>query len=229
MQDSDNQYIIAADFINQMLPPLKPADTIEKALEWMRQFRVRALAVVENGEYKGMVEEETLIDANEAHKTIAETKLLHQDVHVFEQQHFYEVIKEAERHNLQNIAVLDNDRKYQGIISVGDTFTALARNHATRNPGGIVVIAMKEYEYSMAEIARLVESNSVKILSSYIENDPTDLTAIKLTLKLNKIDLTHVIATLERFGYHVVARFQETPAFQHEKERLDLLMRYLEI
>ena len=52
---------------------------------------------------------------------------------------------------------------------------------------------------------------------------------IKLTLKINQDDLSRIVATLERFGYRVIARYRETKREDEGKERIDLLMRYLNI
>jgi CBS domain-containing protein len=148
---------------------------------------------------------------------------------VTENQHFYDVIKEAHQNALQVVAVVDELGKFRGVITLKDTVTALARTYATQSPGGIIVLSMREYDYSMAEIGRLVESNQAKILSSYLEPDPYDPTRIKVTLKLNLIDLSRVIATLERYNYRVIAKFQEMETVDYDKERLGLLLRYLDI
>jgi DNA-binding winged helix-turn-helix (wHTH) protein len=56
-----------------------------------------------------------------------------------------------------------------------------------------------------------------------------DPAKIKLTLKINKLDLSRTIATLDRFGFKIIARFQENQVISNEKERLDILLKYLDI
>ena len=67
------------------------------------------------------------------------------------------------------------------------------------------------------------------ILSSYVDTDPYDTNLIKLTLKLDKTELTPILATLERFEYRVIAKFQENPDADIQKERLDMFFRYFDI
>ena len=43
------------------------------------------------------------------------------------------------------------------------------------------------------------------------------------------VDLSRIVATLERFGYRVIGRYQEAPHDDDSKERLDMLMKYLNI
>lgn len=219
----------AQDFINPMIPPLRPQDTVQKALNWMNEFRVHQLPVADQGHYLGIIAEDVLYDSNKPEAPIADFELDHRQTTVGEHQHFYDVIKEAHQNALQVIAVLDEEGKYKGVITIKDTITALARTYATQNPGGIIVLSMHDYDYSMAEIARLVEADNAKILSSYVEADPYDPRMIKLTLKLNILDLTRVIATFERFNYRVIAKFQEVETNSYDKDRLGLLLKFLDI
>lgn len=230
MTDLQVDYTVARDFINTVIPPLKPTDSVQKALNWMNELRVHQLAVVsDEGNYLGMVNEDVLYDSDEYDALISDFPFQYKNVYISEYQHFYEVINKASKHSLHTIAVLDEFGKYIGVISVNDTVSVLARSYATQETGGILVLSMRDYDYSMTEISRLVESEGVKILSSYIEPDTYDRSMVKLTLKLNRTDLTRVIATLERFDYQVIASFHESEKLDITKERLDMLMRYLEV
>ena len=77
------------------------------------------------------------------------------------------------------------------------------------------------------DISRHVESNDAKILSAYVSPDELDPYKIKLTLKINTTDLTRIIATLERFEYRIIAQYQESADNQADKDRYDLLLKYL--
>ena len=88
---------------------------------------------------------------------------------------------------------------------------------------------MNHVDYSLAEISRLVEENHAKILSSIVKEDPLDPGKLRLTLKINQLDLSRIVATLERFGYKVIGRYHETKVLGDEKDRIDMLLRYLDI
>jgi len=96
-------------------------------------------------------------------------------------------------------------------------------------PGGIIVLSMDLIDYSLAEISRYVEENNAKVISSLMVEDPMDKGKIKLTLKINQLELNRIIATLERFGYRVIGRYQEVKELSGEKEKIDMLLRYLDI
>lgn len=221
--------MIAQELINDMIPPLKMSDKAKKALGWMEELRVGHLPVVHDSAFLGFVSEDMLFETNDGERMIGNLKLDYQHCSVAYYQHFFDIIKMASDNDLEVVAVLDEHRNYMGAVSLGETLTALSQTATIQSPGGILVLSLDGYDYSMAEIARLIESDNARILGSSITNDINDPSTMKLTLKLNKTDLSSIIATLERFGYRVDARFQEEAVVSNERERLDILLKYLNI
>ncbi|WP_035756261.1 CBS domain-containing protein [Hugenholtzia roseola] len=219
----------AAELINDLIPPLQGKDSIRKALGWMDGFRLTQLPVVENHLYKGMVTEDLLFEMNNPEAPISEVETEFADIFVSEHQHFFEVLKVASDHQLRIVPVLNAQKHFLGVITIRDTVAALARTYATQSKGSIFVLALDYVDYSLAHVSRLIEENNAKILSSYVDIHHNDPNKIKLTLKVNTDELTHILATLERFGYRIIAKFQETPQVELEQERLDLLFRYLDL
>jgi len=221
--------MIARQLINDMIPPLKLTDTVQKAINWMEELRVNQLPVIDGGKFQGLITENELLQSDKLGSQLSDLRLTEKDCFVFDHQHFYDILKVASQYAVEIIAVLDREQHYKGVITVQDTVIAFAQTAAVQSPGGIIVLSLKQIDYSLAEISRLVEANGAKILSSGITNDPIDPEKVKLTLKVNLTDLSTVIATLERFGYKIIAKFQETTMEVQEKERLDILMKYLYI
>ncbi len=227
--NTTSSVMVAADLINEMIPPLKSNDSVKKALNWMDAFRITQLPIVENNVYKGIITEDMLYEINNPDATIASIEPLYEDVFVGEDKHFYDVMRLATDHNLRIIAVVDLNNMFVGVITVRDTLAAFARTFANQSAGAIIVLSMNYRDYSLAHISRLIEENNTKILSSYVDTDPYDTNLIKLTLKLDKSELTPILATLERFEYRVIAKFQENPDADIQKERLDMFFRYFDI
>lgn len=221
--------MIAEELINQMIPPLKTSDSAKKAIAWMDEFRIAQLPVIENNTYKGLLSEDTILESGDLSQEVSSLRLESEEVFVNPNTHFYDVVKLAMKNKLQLVAVVEEDKKFLGVISVNDTATAIAQMFASQGPGGILVLSLKENDYSLAQISRLVEANDAKILSAFVVSDETDPQLIKLTLKLNKSDLSRIIATFERYDYKIIANFQESELLSNDRERLDLLFRYLNI
>lgn len=221
--------MIAEELINHMIPPLKPKDSAQKARLWMEELRCNQLPVVESEKFLGLITEDIILESNDEGKPVSDFELIGRNCFVYSGSHFYDVIKLASDHNVHMVGVLGEEGKYAGVITVQDTITSFAQSAAVQIPGGILVLSMNQINYSLAEISRLVEENNAKILSSSVKEDELDPAKLKVTLKINRLDLTHIVATLERFGYKIIARFQETKVLDEEKGKIDLLLKYLDI
>ncbi len=127
------------------------------------------------------------------------------------------------------VGVTDDLGKYIGVITIQDTISAFAQTAAVQLPGGIVVLSLNQIDYSLSEISRLIEGEGAKILSSIVKEDASDPSKIRLTLKINKTELSHITATLERFDYRIIAKFQESKILEGEKEKVGMLLKYLNI
>lgn len=221
--------MIAEELINQMIPPLKLYDTVEKALRWMDEFRANELPVVSNRKYLGLATEHNLIELDNRLQQLKDIPLEFQEVHVQQHQHFYDVMEAAIKNKIQGVAVLDDEQDYMGIITVNDTLAAFGQMSALQGKGSMLVLSMPERDYSLSQISRLIEEENAKILSAYVSPDELDPYQIKLTLKLNASDLTRIIATLERFDYRITAQFNDGTQYDVGRDRLDMLLKYLDI
>lgn len=212
-----------------MIPPLKVTDDAHKAIVWMEEFRCNHLPLTENNLFKGFISEEIILEANDIEKRLGDFKLVGNSCTVSEASHFYDILKVAGEHKLQLVAVLNQVGEYEGVIAVQDIMTTFAQTAAVQIPGGILILSIDLIDYSLAEISRLIEENNAKILSSIVVEDPMDSRKIKLTIKINQLDLTRIVATLERFEYKIIGRYQEDKKDFEDKDRIDMLMRYLDI
>jgi predicted transcriptional regulator len=221
--------MIAEELINHMIPPLKVTDDAHKAIVWMEEFRCSHLPVVDNGELLGFISEEIILESNDIEKKLPDFGLVARDCVVQLDSHFYDILKVAGDHKMQMVAVLNEEQQYNGVITVQDIMSSFAQTASVQMPGGILVLSMDLIDYSLAEISRYVEENNAKVISSNMIEDPMDKGKIKLTLKINQLDLKRIVATLERFNYRVIGRYQETHKDEGERDRLDMLLKYLDI
>ncbi|MBL7873184.1 MAG: CBS domain-containing protein [Cyclobacteriaceae bacterium] len=212
-----------------MIPPLKVTDDAHKAIVWMEEFRCLHLPVVGDGKLLGFISEEIILETNDIERTLADFDLVGKQCSVVLDSHFYDILKVAGDNKLQIVAVLNEEQQYIGVITVQDIMISFAQTASVQMPGGILVLSMDLIDYSLAEICRYIEENNAKVISSIMIEDPMDKGKIKLTLKINQEELTRIVATLERFGYRVIGRYHELQQDTGEKDKIDLLLRYLDI
>jgi hypothetical protein len=97
-----------------------------------------------------------------------------------------------------------------------------------KESGGIIVLEVNRNDYSLAQIAQIVESNNAKILSSYIMSSP-DSSKIDITLKINQIELDRILRTFERYDYVISASYQKSNFDDDLQHRFDSLINFLNI
>jgi predicted transcriptional regulator len=221
--------MLAKDFINPMLPVLKSTDTVGKAIDLMEEYRIGQLPIVNELEYRGLINQDILMDADEGLPLLA-LQPEFGEVVVSENQHVLEILALTQKHDLQAVVVLDEEQKFAGTISVNELLNQFSKNLGTQELGAVLEIAVENRSYSLAEISRLIESNNTKIISSYYTSGSfSEGTKDILTLKLNRQDITSVVATLARYEYDIVGAYNFDAIETPDRERYDLLMKYLEM
>lgn len=219
----------AYEFINNLIPPLKLTDRAGMALAWMEEIRIDSLPVSDKGRFLGFISDEAIFDLNEPEKLIGSIELVAASCWVYSNKHIYDVLRVASEHQSTLVAVLDRENTYLGVVTMEDAISAFADSLSIKSQGSVLILSLFMTDYHLSEISRLVESENTKILSSFITNDPLDDSKIKLTLKLDKTELRHVKATLERFGYRIIDHYQEEAGVNSEEDRIGNLLRFLDI
>ncbi len=99
----------------------------------------------------------------------------------------------------------------------------------TESENSLIILEVPIKDYTLTEIARIVESNNAHILSLSVFpiSGGSDLL---ISLKLDISDLTAILRSFERFNYIISYYFmREGEITDKQRERLDELMYYLEM
>ena len=220
--------MLAHELITEEVPSLKPTDTGKKVLDWMEDFRISHIPVVKNKEFLGLVSYADMLDLNNPKQTIDNLKVSLIKAFVREDYHIFDVLKVISNHNVTAVAVLDAENHYVGVITADSLIQKIASMPFVNEPGGIIVLEMPVKDYSLSQIAQIVEGNDAKILNMHINAHP-DKNKIEVTLKINKDDLTPVLQTFSRYNYTVKATFHQNQFGGDLKKRYDEFMHFLNI
>jgi acetoin utilization protein AcuB len=221
--------MVAKDLISEVIPSLKTSDLGQTALNWMEIFKISHLPIVNNQEFLGLISDTDIYDMNQPNEPIGNHALTLYKPFVTAEQHIFEVIGLASRLKLSVVPVLDSKNNYKGVITSNDLIRHIAGISSMDQPGGIIVLEVVDRDYSLSQIAQIIESNNVKILSLYITSSPGS-TQLEVTLKVNTGDLVSVIRTFERYNYDVKTWVTDNDSMDRfYSERFDLLMKYLNI
>lgn len=216
----------AIELITDEIPPLTHSDSGEKALRWMDEFKVSHLPVLKNGNFVGLLSESDVLDKMDLVENLDKLFDHLPRPYVFSNAHIYEVLSKISEHKISVLPILDENEKYLGCTTVYHLLTVIANTGSIKESGGILVLEVNSVDYSMAQIAQIVESNNAKILSSYIMSS-MDSNKLEITLKINLIDLSRIIRTFERYDYVIKASFQKSEEDDDIQYRYDALMNFL--
>lgn len=217
-----------SSLISYDLPVLNFQDSGERALGLMKEYRVLHLPLVQRDNYLALISEDDLLDWDTPEESLSHAEFINFRPLVFETMHPYDVAKTAKELNLSVLPIVNIQNHYLGMVTTERLFEYITDQQAIKENGAILVLELEQKNYSLSEISRICESNHINILSSAlrpIENS----SMLQVTLKLNQNDTESVVATFERFNYHVAEVFSIEKSSQDVEENLNSLLHYLNI
>ncbi len=216
------QQLIADDILE-----VSPSDRIEQVLQWMEEFKVTVLPVVNNrGIFLGVLHDFVLLGADDKSKAVSSLKVPLPQPTIHKSKHIYDVITEFGKIDISFIPVVGDNDDYLGVITIDHFMHILSEISSLNQPGSIIVLEVNDRDYSMYEISRIIEENDARILNSFISARP-DSTKIYVTLKINQSDVRPIIQSFQRYGYTISNLFTEKSYSDEMKDRYDLFMKYL--
>jgi len=221
--------MIAQNLLSEVVPPLRLTDTGQKALNWMEIFRISHLPVVDGKRLVGLISDKIIYDLNIIDKPVGDYTDHLLSPHIHTNQHIYEAFLTISSLKLSAVPVLDLYDQYCGVITVFDLAQKFADLVAVQEPGGVIVLELNSIDYSLSQIAQIVEGNNAKILSFYVSPE-VESRRMTVTLKINVIDLSAIIQTFVRYDYNIIAVYMDDSVISDlYDDRLDQLMKFMNI
>lgn len=220
--------MLAQQLIQNNYPPVNLFDKISLAIQLMEDYDVLHLPVVNEEKFVGLIGKDELFDAPDDQAPIAalENQLI--KVFVKGEEFFLTAVKNMAQHQLTTIAVLNDQAELLGVITQEQLIKQFAHFLGTEEPGGIIVIETEKRHFSFGELSRLIETNDAYITQLNTTIEP-ETGLILVTIKINKPEISDIIATLQRYDYLVRYYFGEEQFTNELKENFNQLMFYLNI
>jgi CBS domain-containing protein len=220
--------MLTGQLLSQSLPTLHLQDKVFNALQMMNDCHVSHLAVAEEDKLVGLVNEESLMQAPDDTMEIGELKETSPLIFVNDRDHFLKALQVAVENRLSVVPVLNESKELVGMVSYRELLKQASEFMNVKEPGGLIVLEMENTNYSFSEISRLVETNDAQITQLNTYTDP--LTGLmQVTIKLNKTELSDIVATFQRYEYSVKYYFGEELYENELRSNYDNLMNYLRL
>ena len=216
------------EILSISIPPLHPDDPVRLAREEMEDQHVAHLPVIVDHKLLGIVSEDNLLNAGNDDIPLDLLQAFFSRAAVQGTNHILETIQVVNEFNLTLIPVINNEGDYLGSITSGELLKNVGKLIGTGDPGAIVVLELDKVNFSFAEISKLVETNDAQItqLNTYFD---TINKAFYITLRINRLEISDIIATFQRYEYKIKYYFGEEQYDNELRSNYNHLMNYLSI
>ncbi|MCD6179292.1 MAG: CBS domain-containing protein [Bacteroidales bacterium] len=220
--------MLAIELISEYIVPLKTSDTALTALSLMEEFKVKNLPIVNDKLFLGLISENDIYAYNQFEEAVGAHPIAKSQIAITKNKHIYDVLTAFQQNNLSLLPVIDGENQYLGSIHSWTLVSRLAEITGVVNPGGIIVLEMNIHDYSLSQIAQIIESNNSKLINLY-SRTYHDSTKMEVTLKLNTMDIEAILQTFDRYDYKVRAFYSHENLNAKLQDNYDALMNYLNI
>lgn len=214
------------DFLNNDIKPLKSEEKIIDAQELFSEFPYTHFPVTEDSIYIGCItkdDSETL----SSNSSIGDNRYDFKRFYVRSEMIWLDVLEEFAKNETNILPVLNDQNKYIGYYELEDVIKFFHETPFLRETGSLLIIRKEANNFSMSQIAQIVESNNAKLLGLFISK--IDNNFIEFTLKINLGGLNDIIQTFRRYEYEIISEHQEDTYLKNLKDRSDYLDKYLNI
>lgn len=198
--------MLVKDFITKEPPVLKSFDTGEYVLALMDDFKLKHLPLLSDGAYKSLVSEKDILTMPDIASTIGDLTIFAPGV--TENSHIHEALSLMSRYQLSLLPVISPEGEYLGAVTRDKLVDILAELCCAEASGSVFVLEVTSQDYSLTDIARLIESNNAHVLNLFSYTDK-DTGRLRLIIKIDLEDASPVIRSFERFNYTVLYYFME--------------------
>ncbi|MCW3086807.1 MAG: hypothetical protein JWQ78_193 [Sediminibacterium sp.] len=217
--------MLASQMINTGFPSINLLDKVLLALQLMDEYDVLHLPVLSEDKFTGIISKDDLLDGNE-NALVSSVQSSIRPVSVKSEEHILTALKLISGNELTLLPVVNEQFELTGVILATDMLKCLSKFLGNDEGGGMIILETEKRNFSFGEISRLVETNDAYItqLNTYTE---TDTGLVVITLKVNKIEISDIVATFQRYEYNVRYFFGEEEYANELKENYNHLISYL--
>jgi len=216
------------DIISEVDYTVEANVSVGDAVRLMENLEVNELAVVKDDIFLGLVSVDDIIDLEDQLQLIDIQSLELRRDSIDLGDHVLHIYQKFIASGLSLLPVLDGKLQLKGGVSRSELFVHLGNVFNITEPGSLIVLKLDKRDYSLSEIARIVEQENTSVLSTLISAVP-DSQQIYVSLKLNLFDIQGIIQSFERFDYEVVAYFTEESYEDFLTDRYNEFINFLEI
>ena len=220
--------MLTGELHSQTLPYLHLTDKVYQALQLMNDNHVTHLPIVGGDKYIGLISEEDLMQADNDNSALEILQQSFSGISVKTNEHFLKALQIAAENGLSVVPLVNDENELTGTVVYHDLLKYASGFMSLNEPGALIVLEIPSNQYSFNEISKLVETNDAQITQLNTSNDP-ESGMMQVTIRINKPEVSDIIATFQRYDYNVKYFFGEELYTNELRSNYDNLMNYLRI
>lgn len=214
------------EYITNDFKAIDSQDSIAAIQDFFSELRFSHFPIVEEGVYIGSIASED-IETFESDKKASDYRFTLEGFFTRTNTMWLDVLEVFAKNHTNLVPVLDENNTYVGYYEIEDIMKFFHETPFLKEQGGIIVVQKGILEYSMSQIAQIVESNNGKLLGLFVSEADTE--SIQITVKISLGAMNDIIQTFRRYNYEIISEHQEDNYINNLKERSDYLDKYLNI
>ena len=219
--------MLATQLINSGFPSVHLTDSASLALQLMDDYDVQHLPVISEEKFMGLVAKADLLDLSKEQAIGADSSFI-LPYSIKGEEHFLTALKLAAEKEISLVPVINDQLELLGVMSITELLYRLSNFLGNNEPGGLIVLEISKRNFSFGEISRLVETNDALITQCNTFTEP-ETGLVIITLKINKIEISAIVATFQRYEYVVRYYFGEEQYANELKDNYNHLLAYLNV
>ena len=212
------------EYILNDFKPLTLQSSVKEALELFKTYPITHIPITENNAYIGCISQSDILTIDNQDKLLKEQQDFLEHFQVNSEESIIELLN-IFANNDTNILPAIIKQEYIGYFELNDILDVFSQSPFLNSDGFILILQKNNKEYSMSEIAQIVESNNGTLLGSYISNNLGDKTEI--TLKISSQEINEIIQSFRRYNYTIITEHQDDFYLEELKNRSDYLQKFL--
>ena len=214
------------NYITNDYKALDSQETIFDAQDRLDEISFSHFPVVEEGVYIGCIIKDDL-ETFDGDKKVADYRFTLEPFFARTTMIWLDVLEVFAKNHTNLVPVLDENNQYKGYYEIEDIIKFFHETPFLKEQGGIIIVQKGILDYSMSQVAQIVESNNGKLLGLFVSEANTE--NVQITIKISLGGLNDIIQTFRRYNYEIISEHQEDNYINNLKERSDYLDKYLNI
>ncbi len=212
------------DYISNDYKAIDTQETIADVQFFFDDLTFSHFPITEEGVYIGSIVADD-IETFDSDKKVADYRYTLEHFFARNNMIWLDVLEVFAKNHANLVPILDEENKYIGYYEIEDVIKFFHETTFLKEQGAIIIVSKNTIDYSMSQIAQIVESNNGKILGLFISK--SDINTVEVTIKITSGSLNEIIQTFRRYSYDIISEHNEDNYINNLKERSDYLDKYL--